>query len=220
MKNTRRLAVLFTFWFFASGAANAALETNQREALPKKTESYLKDGLITGGDRQVQAGLVKNIRRANNGSFERIVIDLEAVRAPYYQAAIEASSRRILVTLFGGQRVGIDAKKVVDGFRKSALVTRVEFFPKVEDDAWTFAIYLKNSVPVEVFELTAPTRIIFDLKGGAEVSALTPKSKAKVKPRVLKKPQLRAVPGAQGDPGEKPLFQGNGSALQNEEIPE
>lgn len=206
--------------------ASAALEPNQvKEALPKKTESYLKDGLITGGDRQIQASLVKNIRRAENGGFERIVIDLDSERAPYYQAAIEASNRRILVTLFGGPRLGIDAKKVVDGFRKSSVVSRVEIFPKVEDDSWTFAIYLKSAVPVEVFELTAPTRIIFDLKAGAVASATSSKPATKSRPRASAKVTKKvnpysARPQPAAESSEERAFQGNGSSLHNEEVSE
>lgn len=188
--------------------AVAALEPNQvREALPKKTESYLKEGVISGGDREVQAGLVKNIRRAVNGGFERIVIDIDAERAPYYQAAVEPAQRRILITLFGNPRVGLNAKKITEDFKKSPLVSRVELLPKVEDDAWTFALHLRSAVPVEVFELTSPTRIIFDLKSGASAA----------KPVVHARPQVKTRA--------KPVEilsedEGNGAAAHSEDLPE
>lgn len=156
-------------------AAGAALEPNEvREALPKKTESYLKEGVISGGDRDARAGMVKNIRRAINGNFERIVIDLDGEKAPYYQAALEPEQRRILITLFGSPKLGFNAKKIVEEFKKSSLVSHVELFPKIEEDAWTFALHLRAAVPVEVFELTAPTRIILDLKGVPRRARQTP----------------------------------------------
>lgn len=193
-------------------SASAALEPNQiREALPKKTEMYLKEGVFSGGDREVRAGLVKDIRRAANGGFERIVIDLDSVTAPYYQASIEPSQRRILFTLFGSLRLGIDAKKIIAHFKKSPLISRVEFFPKVEDDAWTFALHLKNAVPVEVFELAAPTRIVVDLKNGAITSA------AATTPKKSVAPKLRAAPARVV---EEETDQGNGASGQSEEIPE
>ena len=224
----KRIFSSFLLMLFIS-TAGAALEPNQvREALPKKTESYLKEGLISGGDREVSAGIVKDVRRATNGNFERIVVDLDSERAPYYQAAIDPSQRRILVTIFGSPKLAIDAKKVLEQFRKSALVARVEIFPVVEDDSWTFALYLRAAVPVEVFELTAPTRIIFDLKAGAAmISELRPKSAAISAP---KKAQSRPVmPRAKLAPPKPKViranpvedeFQGNGAASRNDDIPE
>jgi len=197
------LTRLLPFVLLGSTAV-AALEPNEvREALPKKTESYLKDGVISGGDRDVQAGLVKNIRRAVNGGFERVVIDIDAERAPYYQAAVEPSQRRILITLFGNPRIGLNAKKITEDFKKSPLVSRVELLPKVEDDAWTFALHLRSAVPVEVFELTSPTRIIFDLKNGASAA----------KPVVRAKPRAKPVEILSED-------EGNGAAAHSEDLPE
>ena len=43
----------------------------------RKTQTYIKDGLIVGGDQAIQDVIVKDIRRAKNPLFERIVIDLE-----------------------------------------------------------------------------------------------------------------------------------------------
>jgi hypothetical protein len=209
--------------------AGAALEPSQvREALPKKTESYLKDGLISGGDREIHSEIVKDVRRATNGTFERVVVDLDSERAPYYQAAIDSSQRRILVTLFGSPKLALNAKKIVEQFRKSGLIARVEFFPLVEEDSWTFALYLRAAVPVEVFELTAPTRIIFDLKAGAALlGELSPKVSA---PAISKKTASRAVARPVKVVPVKPKaihanpvedeYQGNSAATHNDDIPE
>ncbi len=208
--------------------AGAALEPTQvREALPKKTESYLKEGLFSGGDREVHSGIVKDVRRATNGGFERIVVDIDSEKAPYYQAAIDSAQRRILVTIFGSPKLAINAKKIVESFRKSALIARVEFFPLVEEDSWTFAVYLRAAVPVEVFELTAPTRIIFDLKAGAAMMGeLTPKVNAhppkKTAARV-RAPRVKPVPakpkGIRANPDED-QYEGNGAASHNDDVPE
>ena len=140
---TRILSSLILMLFIST--AGAALEPSSvREALPKKTESYLKEGVFSGGDREVHSGVVKDVRRATNGNFERIVIDIDSEKAPYYQAAIDSAQRRILVTIFGSPKLAINAKKIVDQFRRSALIARVEFFPVVEEDSWTFALYLRG----------------------------------------------------------------------------
>lgn len=214
-------------------AAVAALEPSQiREALPKKTESYLREGTVSGGDREVRSGIVKDVRRAANGGFERIVVDLDSEKAPYYQAAIDPVQKRILVTIFGSPKLAIDARKIVDQFRKSALVARVEFFPLLEEDAWTFALYLRAAAPVEVFELTAPTRIIFDLKAGAAtVGELAPRAALGNPSRAPKRtvpraaPEFRAkgVPPKPKAPRAAPVeddYEGNGAATHSEDIPE
>lgn len=224
MKNsTLKAAIVLGMTLFAGATAGAALDPNQvREALPKKTESYLKEGVISGGDRETRAGMVRNIRRALNGNFERIVIDLEAERAPYFQAAMEPEQRRIIVTLFGSPKLGFNAKKVAEDFKKSPLVSHVELFPKIEEDSWTFALHLRAAVPVEVFELTSPTRIILDLKGGSALLAeLAPKAvakpalKAKAKPKALSAARLVTKPAVTESEDE-----GNSAASHAEDIPE
>lgn len=224
----RILSGLMLVLFISS--AGAALESGQvREALPKKTEFYLKQGLISGGDREVRSGIVRDVRRATNGEFERVVVDIDSEKAPYYQAAIDSAQRRIVVTVFGSPKLAINAKKIVEQFRKSALVARVEFFPIVDEDAWTFALYLRAAVPVEVFELSAPTRIIFDLKGGgALISELAPKAKIGFSkrisvPRAVPATRMKSVPikpkAIRANPIEDE-YEGNGAANHSDDLPE
>lgn len=197
MASLRFSLPLVTAFAVSGFSAEAAIESNQiRGALQKKTESYIKEGLITGGERDIRAGFIKNIRRAENAGFERVVIDIDAEKAPYYQVAVEGSERRVLVTLFGGPRLGLNAKKVVAEFKKSSLIRSVEFFPKVEDDAWTFTLNLKSGFQVEVFELSAPTRIIFDFKGstGGSSTVLSERMR-KPAPRAPEKSKATAPSG-------------------------
>lgn len=207
-------------------SAVAALEPSRiREALPKKTENYLGDGVITGGDREVRGGIVKDLRRAANAGFERIVLDLESEKPPYFQAAVEPAEKRIVVTVFGNPHIGLNAKKIVENFKKSPLVQSVEFFPKVEEDTFIFALHLRAAVPVEVFELSAPSRIILDLKASpkfvTEVSPITktaPKMKATAK--AVKRP--KTLPLKQANPvlEDDVPTEGNGASSHSEEIPE
>jgi hypothetical protein len=214
-------SVLF---FLSISSAVAALEPNHiHQALPKKTENYLGEGLVMGGDREVHGGVVKDLRRATNAGFERIVLDLDSEKTPYYQAAVEPAEKRIVVTVFGSPKVGFDAKKVVDQFRKSPLIQKVELFPKVEEDTWIFALHLRAAVPVEIFELSAPSRIIIDLKAApkflTEISpaASAPKATAKkakaTEYRAVEKPRARPVERSES-------LDGNGAAPFNDDIPE
>jgi hypothetical protein len=140
----------------------------------RKTQTYIKDGLITGGDSAIQDVVIKDIRRAKNPLFERIVIDLEGnqngepaaiPRPPFYQVAVTPDEHRLVVTIWGHPKLAFDAKKVTSLFKPSATVSSIEMLPKIESDSWTFALQIKPGESVEVFELSDPVRIILDTRG-------------------------------------------------------
>ena len=147
----------------------------------KKSKFYIKDGLVTGGDRAVTDVVVKDIRRASNpDGFERIVIDLEGTRdgeplaisrPPYYQLAVTPDERRLVFTVWGNPKLGFDSKKVLLAFKKSKVVERIALYPRVEENLWTFSLELKNKNPVEVFELADPVRIIVDIRTSRDTKA-------------------------------------------------
>jgi hypothetical protein len=141
----------------------------------KKTKAYIKDGLITGGDQSINEFVIKDIRRAPNSGFERIVIDLEGnrngdsvaiPRSPYFQVAVTPDEKRLVFTLFGRPGLEIDAKKVLNSFKKSAVIEHLNLFPLIDETSWTFAFDMKGGHPVEIFELSKPTRIIVDIQIG------------------------------------------------------
>jgi hypothetical protein len=143
----------------------------------KKSKFYIKDGLITGGDRAVNEVVVRDIRRATNPEgFERIVIDLEGTRGgealgisrpPYYQLAVTPDERRLVFSVWGNPKLAFDSKRVLAAFKKSKVVERVALYPRVEENLWTFSLELRSGSPVEVFELSNPVRIIVDIRTAA-----------------------------------------------------
>lgn len=159
-----------------AGPAQGALKPEKiflAENRPKKM--FIEDGLVTGGDRGIDSVILKDIRRAPNKGFERWVIDLEGFqngesvaipRPPYYQVAVNPEEKRLIFTIYGNPRFNFNSKKVQAAFKKSPLVSSLELFPKLEEQSWTFSVNLKKGVPVEVFELSNPVRIIVDLKTG------------------------------------------------------
>jgi hypothetical protein len=161
-------------WLGLSSLGNAGLDPDTlKTADGKKTQAYLKDGLFVGGDRAITPCTVKDIRRAANADFERIVIDLEGnlngapaaiQRPPFFQAAVTPDEKRVVVSIWGNPELKLDTARIVRDFKKSAVISKVELFPKVEADVWTFALNLKTEAAVEVFELTQPTRIILDVR--------------------------------------------------------
>jgi hypothetical protein len=141
----------------------------------RKTQTYIKDGLIVGGDQAINNVIVKDIRNAKNAQFERIVIDLlgnqngepaSIQRPPYYQVAVTPDEHRLVFTVWGSPKLDFDAKKVASRFKTTALVPSIGLLPKIEQDSWTFTMQLKPDESVEVFELSDPVRIIVDVRKG------------------------------------------------------
>ena len=140
----------------------------------RKNNSYIRDGLIVGGDASIDDVTVKDIRRATNGEFERIVIDLEGSRGqaqataisrpPYYQIAVTPDEKRLVFTLFGHAKLAFDAPKILAAFKKSTVIQKLQLYPKVEDDSWTMALETGAAYSVEAFDLSNPVRVIIDIK--------------------------------------------------------
>jgi hypothetical protein len=156
----------------------------------RKTQTYIKDGLISGGDSAIQDVVIKDIRRAKNPLFDRIVIDLEGnqngepaaiPRPPYYQVAVTPDEHRMLVTIWGHPKLAFDAKKVSSHFKSSSTISSIEMLPKIEEDSWTFALQIKPGESVEVFELNDPVRIIIDTRG--DIHAKREASREKAAPK-------------------------------------
>lgn len=139
----------------------------------RKNLAYIRDGLIIGGDQAVNEFVVKDIRRATNTGYERVVIDLEGnrngeptaiSRAPYFQIAVTPDEKRMVFSLYGKPKLAFDSRRVLQAFKKSALVQNVVLLPRLEEDVWTFVLELKKGTPVEAFELGNPVRLIIDMK--------------------------------------------------------
>ncbi len=171
-------------WFWVScfvicinGRSEAAIRPEKVYlAESKKTPIYVHDGLFVGGDRAIQDVIIKDIRRAANPGFERLVIDLEknqsgeAValpRTPYYQVAVSPEEKRLVFTVWGKPNLKFDSKKVKMQFRRSRAVDHLELLPRLEEEMWTFVVGLKTGgESVQVFELSNPVRIIVDIRVG------------------------------------------------------
>lgn len=140
----------------------------------KKTQVYIQDGLFVGGDRMIDQVIIKDIRRASNAGFERLVIDLEGnrrgeqaaiARSSYFQVAVSPEEKRIVFTIWGNPTLSFDSRRVVAAFKRSLIVEKIELFPRLEDEMWSFVLFLKGKSPaVEVFELSQPARIIVDIR--------------------------------------------------------
>ena len=180
MKKTHAVGIALVLMGYAATiqSASAAIAAGPRPdqifvTEAKKTRHYIKEGLFTGGDRAITGVSVRDIRRAPNSEYERVVVDLEGnhggeavaiPRPPYFQVAMSQAEQRVLVTVWGNPRLNFDPKKVQSAFRKSAGVKQLQLLPRLEENSWTFALDLQPGRTVEVFELTSPVRIILDIR--------------------------------------------------------
>ncbi|MEK6704701.1 MAG: hypothetical protein AABZ06_02845 [Bdellovibrionota bacterium] len=168
---------LLSVFGFASHNLQANIEFHSERvhiADAKKSQNFIHDGLIIGGDKAINGVLVKDVRRAFSAGSERIVIDLEGQRngepvgiprPPYYQVAVSPEEQRLVLTLWGKPKFLFDAKKIASIFKKSRFVRNLIFYPVLDEESWTLVFELKAEYPIEVFELSNPTRIILDIRG-------------------------------------------------------
>ena len=156
------MLALLALLVFPADAATPKVGVYRAE--PKKTQVYIREGVVEGGEPTIQGAFVSNIRRSKNADFERVVVDIDSKAVPAFHISVEPGAHRILVTVMGNAKTSFDATKIVSSFRKSALIERVDLFPKLDDGFWTFSLQLRREVPVEAFTLSGPSRIVLDLK--------------------------------------------------------
>lgn len=142
----------------------------------QRTNTWVREGIITGGDGAVQDVAVRNIKHGLPGKgVERIVVELTGpqrsplTRAPYFQFAVTPELQQLSLTVFGSPKLQLDDPKMLQAsfVKKSQFVENsVRIQDPIEKDRWNLSIPLKRSAPVavEVFELSNPLRIVIDIK--------------------------------------------------------
>lgn len=168
-----KFSVFFGFLLVSTFASAELRPEKVFVAENRKSQTYIKDGLIVGGDQSIKDVVIRDIRRAKNPLFERIVVDIEGnlagepaaiSRPPFYQVAVNPEEKRMIFSVFGKTKVALNANKVQGAFKKSAWIQGIQLYPQVDQDSWTFALEMKSGQAVEVFELSDPVRIIIDIR--------------------------------------------------------
>ncbi len=161
--------------FFGSSFSQAFVASKIYTAAFQKNKEYVSEGLIIGGRHTIDGIKIKNIRRAPNDSFERVVIDLESTQPgeilshpPYYQLAMIPEERQLVMTIWGHAQLEFNPKIIPQKFQKSPVIQKIDFIPPLEPEnqPWTFVLNLRGPAAIEVFELTEsqPIRIIIDIQ--------------------------------------------------------
>jgi hypothetical protein len=144
-------------------------------ALDKKINSYVKEGLVVGG----QAGTAYSLLRVRRDlseklGMERIILDLgDAEGRPlrgivsYFQASVEKSPPRLVLDLAQLSRSGVNESTLRKIFSTSPYVRRVELTADPEDHSASLTFAFKQPMAVEVFSMpsrTKASRIVIDIK--------------------------------------------------------
>jgi len=168
----RPLVAAYLFTAVAAFAAEFSPEAVYL-AEGRKTEAYITAGVISGGDRNVTDVIVTGLRRANNGKFERVVIDLAGAsqgesaslpKPPFFQAGVDARPKRVSISVWGSPILAFDSRKVMKEFKRSKVISKIELLPNLDGESWTFSMDLPPESAVEVFSLVGPNRIIVDIR--------------------------------------------------------
>ena len=142
-------------------------ESAFRHALKVKKELYIKDGTISGGDRNESDFKVSEVRIAANPSgYDRVVIDFgkNSNLPPYFMVETNSTLKKVTITAFGKAQLDFSSQSAIQAAKKTKSIAKLNFIPLVNADRWTWSIETQDPVKAEVFELSHPARIIIDLK--------------------------------------------------------
>ncbi len=155
---------MLLFLLMMSTSQAAIAKTPMYRAEPKKTQVYVREGVIEGGEGGAIGGYVSNIRRSKNPGYERVVLDVDGATIPAFHAALEPDQKRIVFTLNGKTKPSFSPENIKKAFTKSALVRSIDLYPKIDEESWSFTLRMKDGYPIEIFYLTSPNRIVIDIK--------------------------------------------------------
>lgn len=146
----------------------------------RKTDTWIREGLVTGGDGSIHDISVRTLRHgllggAKGKGVERVVVELSGPRkgilerAPYFHVAVTPELQQLSFTLWGSPKLQLDNPRILtSGFVSKSKIMQNGFkvSAPIEKDRWTLAMPLQKSAPVavEVFELSNPLRIVIDIK--------------------------------------------------------
>lgn len=146
-----------------------------KQALPKKVEAYIDEGVVIGG-RSGKTFSLLNVRRdlSPKLGMERVILDMgDGSGRPlkgsvnYFHASIEKNPPRVVLDLAQTVRSGVTDVRLREIFKKSPYVKKVDITADPEDSTASLVLVLKEPMDVEVFEMLSDikaSRIVIDLK--------------------------------------------------------
>jgi|GEM_PF-5898873 len=157
MKTIIRISV-FVSCFSSAGAVQVALE--------KKLGIYAENGVVSAGSAKGRDESIKEVRFGRQKEFERLVFEFRTQEeVPYSEFSLDPKTQRLMVSFFGkkiSHEKSPNWKKIE---QNSETIVHVRAYPKLKTiDFQTIVFDLKPGTRFEVFKLSAPHRIVLDLR--------------------------------------------------------
>jgi len=161
--------ILLVFLFASAGIAAVPIH----RAGTEKTENYVSDGVIVGGQHQDGLAL-RTVRESftKQSSVERVVLDVSSsggktnpTRPGFFHLAIQTTPLRIVIDLEDTNTSMISAQDLTRVFKHSHYFQKPVLITSQEDKTVTLELTLKQPLKFEVFELGSsdkPARIVID----------------------------------------------------------
>lgn len=156
-----------------------------KQSLTVKKNSYIQDGVFTGGQAGSGSTLL-GVRRAYSAKakLERVIVDMgdkdgKSARPEnmgYFQASVDASRNRVVLDLAQLKMSMVTERSLAETFKKSPYVKSVEFTLDPEDKAGSLVLNLKRPMRLETFRISAPgkpARVVMDLTPAARMQVRT-----------------------------------------------
>jgi len=167
----------FCLLILVASTAQAAID--RKIALFQKTNQYLTNGSVTGGQSATGSSSfsILDVRRifAAKDKVERILIEVGDDKGhplinklSYFQVSVEKNRPRVVINLSQTVASNVDQQKLRKLFLSSPYVkdAKINFDPV--DLSMTMQLVLKKAVLLEVFEMKSKnkgSRLVVDLKG-------------------------------------------------------
>lgn len=166
---------ILMFLFSALSGFEAFSASKYKQALDKKIDAYLDEGIVVGGRAGRGYSLLK-VRRdlSTKLGMERVILDIGDLegrpalgKVNYFQATVEKNPPRVVIDLAQLSRSAVDEATLKKTFAKSPYVKNVELSSDPEDHSASMVIFLRQPMLVEVFEMPSDkkaSRIVLDMK--------------------------------------------------------
>ncbi len=168
-----KTAVLLILSLFIAQRSFAA--SVYKQALDKKLDSYIQNGVVLGGQSGLAFSLL-NVRRSNSKAIdtERIVLDMGdhelkplINRLSFFHVSIQQKPTRVVVDLAQVQKSKISAEKLQQIFARSPIVKKTSLSFDPVDFSASLSLDLAVPSEIEVFQMPStdrPSRIVIDIR--------------------------------------------------------
>lgn len=152
-------AICLTILFSAPLRAQSLLSERIREITGDKKSVFLQGGVFHGGKIGIRA-ILNSMRQSFTASNaqERLVFDISGDTLPKVYGHLNSAEKKLYIDFFN-----TDLPAGFAPLANGKYIKAVDFF-KITQDALTIEVNFDRTVGIDVFYLTAPLRLVIDIK--------------------------------------------------------